>query len=77
MRVVRDEHADALLLRAASGDEPAFAELYDRLAPSVFGMARRIIRNAAQAEEVTQEVMVEVWRTAADSIPSGDRRRRG
>jgi RNA polymerase sigma-70 factor (ECF subfamily) len=38
-------------------------------------MARRIIRNAAQAEEVDTEVMVEVWRTQAGSIPSRDRRR--
>jgi RNA polymerase sigma-70 factor (ECF subfamily) len=66
---VRDEHADELLQRAAGGDEAAFAELYDRLAPSVFGMARRIIRNAAQAEDVTQEVMVEVWRTASRFDP--------
>jgi RNA polymerase sigma-70 factor (ECF subfamily) len=54
------------LLRAiARGDEPAFGRLYDLVAPRVYGLIRRVLRDPAQAEEVTQEVLVEVWRTAA------------
>ena len=48
----------------AGGDTAAFSALYDRVTPSVFGLVRRILRNPAQSEEVTQEVMVDVWRTA-------------
>ncbi|MGW5561145.1 ECF RNA polymerase sigma factor SigK [Micromonospora sp. NPDC003944] len=55
---------DELLLRVARGDEAAFATLYDAMAGKVLGLARRVLRDPAQAEEVTQEVMVEVWRTA-------------
>jgi RNA polymerase sigma-70 factor (ECF subfamily) len=58
------ERADELLRAAARGDERAFAELYDMVAPRVYGLARRILRDPAQAEEVAQEAMVEVWRTA-------------
>ena len=56
---------DELLRLVARGDEQAFAALYDSLAPRVFGLARRVLRDAAQAEEVAQEALVEVWRTAA------------
>jgi RNA polymerase sigma-70 factor, ECF subfamily len=53
-----------LLLRTAHGDKAAFSKLYDRVTPLVFGLVRRILRNPAQSEEVTQEVMLDVWRTA-------------
>lgn len=53
------------MARVVAGDQPAFAELYDRLAPSVFGVARRVLRDGAQAEEVAQEAFVEIWRQAA------------
>jgi RNA polymerase sigma-70 factor (ECF subfamily) len=54
------------LLRAvARGDEAAFGQLYDLVAPRVYGLIRRVLRDPAQAEEVAQEVLVEVWRTAA------------
>jgi RNA polymerase sigma-70 factor, ECF subfamily len=58
------ERADELLRAAARGDERAFTELYDMVAPRVYGLARRILRDPAQAEEVAQEALVEVWRTA-------------
>lgn len=55
---------DDLLLRVARGDSPAFERLYDQVANSVFGVVRRVLRDPAQSEEVTQEVLVEVWRSA-------------
>ncbi|MGW6276875.1 sigma-70 family RNA polymerase sigma factor [Kribbella sp. NPDC055071] len=53
-----------LLALTAGGDTAAFSALYDRVAPWVFGLVRRVLRNPAQSEEVTQEVMLDVWRTA-------------
>jgi RNA polymerase sigma-70 factor (ECF subfamily) len=59
------------LLRAvAKGDEAAFGRFYDLVAARVFGLIRRVLRDAAQAEEVAQEVMVEVWRTAGRFDPA-------
>lgn len=55
---------EELLLEVARGDQQAFAELYDRVAGTVYGVVRRVLRDPAQSEEVTQEVLVEVWRTA-------------
>ena len=55
---------DGLLVAVARGDDASFARLYDLLVPRVFGLARRVLRDPAQAEEMAQEVLVEVWRTA-------------
>ncbi|MBC7551742.1 MAG: ECF RNA polymerase sigma factor SigK [Cellulomonas sp.] len=60
-----DEHSpEALLVRVAGGDERAFAGVYDALSPGVFGTCLAVLRDRDHAAEVTQEVMVEVWRTA-------------
>lgn len=59
----------AALADAAAGDRHAFAVVYDHLAGQAYGLALRILRDAAQAEEVTQEVMIEVWRTAGRYDP--------
>jgi RNA polymerase sigma-70 factor, ECF subfamily len=56
---------DELLRQVARGDEQAFRVLYEQLAPRVYGLAKRVVRDPAQAEEVAQEALVEVWRTAA------------
>ncbi len=56
---------DVLVGRVARGDAQAFEELYDVVAPSVYGLARRVVRDPARAEDVTQEVFLEVWRKAA------------
>jgi RNA polymerase sigma-70 factor, ECF subfamily len=54
-----------LLAQVARGDHPAFESVYDQLAGPVYGMARKVLRDPAQSEEVAQEVMLEVWRTAS------------
>jgi RNA polymerase sigma-70 factor, ECF subfamily len=59
------QNADQLLQLVARGDEAAFERLYDLLIGPVFGMVKRVVRDPAQSEEVVQEVMVELWRTAA------------
>jgi RNA polymerase sigma-70 factor (ECF subfamily) len=55
---------EALVQRVARGDESAFEAVYDEVSSAVFGLIRRVLRDPAQAEEVTQEVFIEVWRTA-------------
>ncbi len=64
LRVVAEPEHD-LLERVARGDTAAYSDLFDRVGPRVFGMVRRVLRDPAQSEEVTQEVMIEVWRLAA------------
>jgi RNA polymerase sigma-70 factor (ECF subfamily) len=49
----------------ARGDEAAYGVVYAELAGHVFGIARSVLRDPAQAEEVAQEVLLEVWRDAA------------
>lgn len=63
------ERRSALLRLTASGDQKAFAELYDLVASEVFGLIRKVLRDPAQSQEVAQEVMVEVWRSAARFDP--------
>ena len=53
-----------LLTLVARGDQVAFETVYDRVAPAVFGVVLRVLRDAAQSEEVAQEALLEVWRTA-------------
>ena len=53
-----------LLTLVGRGDQVAFETVYDRVAPAVFGLVRRVLRDTAQSEEVAQEALLEVWRTA-------------
>ena len=53
-----------VVARVALGNEDAFEVLYERVAGQVLGLVRRVLRDPAQSEEVAQEVLVEVWRTA-------------
>jgi RNA polymerase sigma-70 factor (ECF subfamily) len=55
---------DALVGKVALGDPAAFERLYDELGAAVFGVARRVVRDPSRAEDVTQEVFLEVWRKA-------------
>ncbi|MFH9015401.1 ECF RNA polymerase sigma factor SigK [Streptomyces sp. NPDC017943] len=61
---VKQPDLAALVESVARGDTDAFGRLYDAVAASVLGVARAVLRDAAQSEEVAQEVLVEVWRTA-------------
>ncbi|HEV3456254.1 MAG TPA: sigma-70 family RNA polymerase sigma factor [Thermoanaerobaculia bacterium] len=54
--------SDAALIRQVTERQPdALAKLYDRFAPTLLALARRILDNHADAEEVLQEVFVQVW----------------
>lgn len=53
-----------LLRSTASGDQLAFAALYDQVAPRIHGLVVRILRDHAQSEEVTQEVFLQIWKNA-------------
>ncbi|BCL28863.1 RNA polymerase sigma factor SigK [Streptomyces aurantiacus] len=55
---------EELVGRVALGDEKAFASVYDAVVSPVLGVVRAVLRDRAQSEEVAQEVLVEVWRTA-------------
>ena len=59
-----------MLRLAAVGDQQAFELLYRQLARPAYGVIRRVLRDPAQSEEVTQEVMLEVWRTATRFDPA-------
>lgn len=57
------------LTRVAAGDKHAFAELYDATAPRIYGLVKRLLIDPAQAEEVTQEIYLEIWQTATRYKP--------
>jgi RNA polymerase sigma-70 factor, ECF subfamily len=61
---------DQLLRLVAVGDEHAFELLYRQIAAPAYGVIRRVLRDPAQSEEVTQEVLLEVWRTASRFDPA-------
>lgn len=62
--------AEVLLAQVAKGDEAAFERLYPLVAGPVLGVVRRVVRDTAQTEEVAQEVLVELWRTAPRFDPT-------
>ena len=59
-----------LLTLVARGDQVAFETVYDRVAPAVFGLVLRVLRDSAQSEEVAQEALLEIWRTAGRFDPA-------
>jgi RNA polymerase sigma-70 factor (ECF subfamily) len=52
-----------LLARVQRGDEAAMAALYDRYSRVVYSVALRVLRDASAAEDVLQEIFMQVWRT--------------
>jgi RNA polymerase sigma-70 factor, ECF subfamily len=56
-----DDSDEALMARVARGDERAFRLLAQRQLPAMLGLARRILGNATDAEDVAQEAMLRVW----------------
>lgn len=54
-----------LLGMVARGDQDAFSQVYEAVCGPVLGLVRSVLRDPAQSEEVAQEVLVEVWRTAS------------
>lgn len=59
-----------LVARLAAGDEEALAEIYDRYAPFLFGLARRVTGDRASAEDVVQEVLTKLWTAPERFDPS-------
>ena len=59
-----------LLKRCGRGDQQAFAQLYDAVAARAHGLAVRVVRDPAQAEEVTQEAFLEIWRNSGRFDPA-------
>jgi len=66
----RDPDLIGLLARVARGDHRAFERLYGELAGPVYGVVRQVLRDPAQSEEVAQEVLLEIWRTASRFDPA-------
>lgn len=56
--------SESLLLQIAGGDQTAFERLLDRYGSLVWSLALRMCRNQADAEDATQEIMLEVWKSA-------------
>ncbi len=59
-----------LLRQSSWGDEGAFAQLYDAVAPRLYGLVLRVVRDPAQSEEVTQEAFLEIWKTSTRFDPA-------
>ncbi|MEU3498691.1 sigma-70 family RNA polymerase sigma factor [Kitasatospora cineracea] len=69
VRSPRAERLRGLLDRTARGDRAAYTGLYEELAPTVYGIALRVLRDPAQAEETAQEALLEMWRSAPTYRP--------
>jgi RNA polymerase sigma-70 factor (ECF subfamily) len=66
----REIDLETLLGEVALGNEAAFETIYDRLAGAIYGLVRRVVRDPAQSDEVAQEVLLEVWRSASRFDPA-------
>lgn len=65
----------ALLMQVAQGDSDAFGELYDLLATDIFRAMLHVTQNPSEAEDITHDVFIRVWRRAPDFDPAkGDAR---
>lgn len=70
---IRRDHAhlsdEALVALVARSSDAALGELYDRHGRTAYGLALRVVRDAALAEDVVQEAFLGVWRSAARFVP--------
>ncbi len=66
----KDLGLDGLLILVARGDEGAFANLYDQVAGPVYGLIRKVLRDPSHSEEVAQDALLEVWRSASRFDPA-------
>jgi RNA polymerase sigma factor (sigma-70 family) len=60
---------EALVALVARSDESALAELYDRVGGTAYGLAYRVLRDEALAEDAVQEAFLGLWRSAGSFIP--------
>src|SRR3954449_7818363 len=60
---------EAVVALAARSDETALAELYDRFGRVAYGLAYRVLRDSALAEDAVQEAFLDVWRGANRFVP--------
>jgi len=72
-RPEQDDQDAALVRATAGGDERAYASLYDRYSPILFGLLLRILHSRAEAEDVLQEVFLQVWQQARSFDPARGR----
>jgi RNA polymerase sigma-70 factor, ECF subfamily len=60
----------ALIAKMTAGDESALSALYDRYAPMLFGMLSRMLNDRQAAEEVLQDLFLQLWRNAGQFDPA-------
>jgi RNA polymerase sigma-70 factor (ECF subfamily) len=65
----RPDTLEAQMVAAGRGDQAAFAEIYENVAPRIHGLARRILRDPQLAEDVTQEVLLALWQASSGFDP--------
>lgn len=53
-----------LMFAVADGDRSAFSELYDEIADTVYGLAKRVVVDPSRAQEIAQDVLFEIWEKA-------------
>src|SRR5262245_36731869 len=63
---------DAAMDRYARGDDTAFGEIYDKLAPRLFGFLLRYTRDRSKAEDVVQQTMLQIHRARGRFMPGAE-----
>ena len=61
--------ADAAMERYSNGDDPAFAELYDAIAPRLLGFLRKATRDGVATEDLMQQTFLQIHRARGSFIP--------
>ncbi len=73
LRNLRADEAERLrrvMAAVAAGDQRAFGELYDATSARIYGMVLRVLRDPGYSEETTQEVFLQIWRSAPNYDPN-------